>query len=317
MILFGTQAESIHEALAQTGRLVTRTSSATWSVALKSAPSPITVQFTENWLTFAARVECPPAGRHDLTPPNLTPTDLADLLHNNSTLTGSLKFGLTPRRAELQLLAELAVADELDVATRIGDLCGALASVAQQTASTPSTGFKDLAETISLGNVASQAIDPPAGDCLMRLAEESGWPCQARASGQLVMRLDLQDGVAYATLEANGQSGCRLSVPLEVAQDLTPPSRTAIDLLLLTACRLVRMVRAARTFEQSAGIYVWEMVWSDIPAAGELHHALSALSVACRMTAREAELLGTEDIARDYLAVRGWSSKTAVNVAFS
>ena len=52
----------------------------------------------------------------------------------------------------------------------------------------------------------------------------------------------------------------------------------------------------------------FEVIFESPPTPGVLRHALSALSVACRLCGREAKALEAEGLAREYLSVRGWSS---------
>jgi hypothetical protein len=68
------------------------------------------------------------------------------------------------------------------------------------------------------------------------------------------------------------------------------------------------MVRLARaTAEERAGRTAvrFEVVFVSPPCAAEMAHALSALSVACRLCGREAKVLQQDEgAAEEYLALR-------------
>jgi hypothetical protein len=83
-------------------------------------------------------------------------------------------------------------------------------------------------------------------------------------------------------------------------------SQYATELLLLWASRAVRMARAtATTTDDGTTQYCWEVLLGSAPTSRELDHALTALSVACRMSLREAQALQDKEIARVYLAMQG------------
>jgi hypothetical protein len=71
----------------------------------------------------------------------------------------------------------------------------------------------------------------------------------------------------------------------------------------------LRLVRPCAT-HGAAGETLLLDAWLGIaPQPQHLHDVLSALSVASGMAAREVVLLSNEQIARRYLAARGWSAR--------
>ena len=82
-----------------------------------------------------------------------------------------------------------------------------------------------------------------------------------------------------------------------------------MGVLLLHASHFLRMVRAAARAAEAGTVYGWEVVLDPEAGAPELQHALAALSVACRLSAREVPALEQDDgLARRYLTLRGWYS---------
>ena len=68
------------------------------------------------------------------------------------------------------------------------------------------------------------------------------------------------------------------------------------------------MVRAAGSIEEAEAEPGFEVVFRSRPDPRELGHAFGALSLACRLAAREAALLwGDESVARAYL--EHWRSR--------
>ena len=87
------------------------------------------------------------------------------------------------------------------------------------------------------------------------------------------------------------------------------PCRQALAVALLTICGIIRMARATARENDGQAAARFEVVFSNAPCSGELVHALAALSVACRLCGKEVKVLQEEEeVAREYLAVRGWPS---------
>ena len=78
------------------------------------------------------------------------------------------------------------------------------------------------------------------------------------------------------------------------------------SLLLLTVEARNRLKAVAEKHGESF-VLRCEAPLSETPPSPELVHALSALSVACRLCGKEVSHLTDKKIAEGYLAVRGWS----------
>jgi len=139
---------------------------------------------------------------------------------------------------------------------------------------------------------------------LEQRCEESGWDCVRRSSGRLTAALDTTPP-QHATVTSNG-NGVQLFV--DIADYSTAPAacRVAAAMLALESSGQMRMVRAAVDENQSR--LRFETVFQVMPSAEELAAGFSVLSVAVALTAESLAALQNEDLARDYLTIRGWSA---------
>ncbi len=130
-----------------------------------------------------------------------------------------------------------------------------------------------------------------------------------RAGDQVAIELDVPDAFCQALVQPKGEGGLRLRVELATVPSACTTGRHAASALLLHASHLVRMARATARTAEGAIVYGWEISLDRVARAREVQHALAALSVACRLCAREIQLLGQdESLARKFLVVRGWCS---------
>lgn len=134
--------------------------------------------------------------------------------------------------------------------------------------------------------VRSRAAEPPQNAALQREAATS----------------------VTSTAASTGEQGVYLWTELEGAVAESTLCRYAADMLLLAACRTVRMARASADHAGPDSAYRWEMLWDRWPLPAELSHGLAALAVACQLTAQEVAALRDQRVATAYLAARGWSS---------
>ena len=150
------------------------------------------------------------------------------------------------------------------------------------------------------GEGARTECDPAVE--LAAQCRESGWTFAER-SGKLVVDLEVPDAFQQAAVEPKAQRGVAVSVDVTASgEPLAMPCQEALALLLLRACGVVRMVRAAVEDVGSGTAARFEVLFSDTPCSAELAHAFSALSVACRIAGREAAILQHDEIvARAYL----------------
>jgi len=228
------------------------------------------------------------------------------MIRANAELDDGVKFVLGDGPGEVRLAAEMPLEadDDLDPGPWIGRVCAGFREGVRRLASRAAPGPSHEAD-----DVADPAEpDHEADGELAALCQQAQWPFTQRASGQVVVPLDVPDelrGLLQASL-APGPAGVRrLRVELAGAAPQTPVCRVAVEVLLLTACRTVRLARAIGVRVRGGEGYGWEAVWEPEGGPRNLDHALAALSVACRMTALEVGVLHEETFARRYLAMRG------------
>jgi hypothetical protein len=139
----------------------------------------------------------------------------------------------------------------------------------------------------------SRAADdvPPAP--VARLAAEAGWPFVERSPQRVAVPLEVSRRAIDAVVEPAPEGGVVVSAALTNGR--VPPAganREALAVLLLTVTGRVHLARAAaREQPQDGAATRLETVLPAACGARHLHHALSALSVACRLCVLEAEVL--------------------------
>jgi hypothetical protein len=147
-----------------------------------------------------------------------------------------------------------------------------------------------------------------AGDLdLASLCDEAGWPPSSRAFGHVRVAIDVPGQFLQAEVGHDDEGNIRVQVPMaEWSEDTSPACASAVALLQLRVCAAVRSARARVSIFDSQSLGLLEVGLDSDPSPGDLGHALSALSVACRMCAREAEALaGDENLAQTYLRICG------------
>lgn len=132
---------------------------------------------------------------------------------------------------------------------------------------------------------------------------EAGWPTEVRADGSLALDLGVPDAFIQAEIELRrGEQLCTAS--LAAPQSVSAAGREAMAMLLLRAGGAVRLARPVLPRSDDAPRF--EVVLTADPDVGELAHALAALAVACRLFAREIEVVQRSDaIASRVRAFRG------------
>jgi hypothetical protein len=143
---------------------------------------------------------------------------------------------------------------------------------------------------------------------LASLCSASAWPRHPRANG-FAMSLETADGFHQALVEQDSRWGVVARVEQVVLAEWTEASRHASAQFLLHANGSIRFARAICWSpvdgQQALGFEVL-LGWNV--SAQQLSLALAALSVACRLCAREIGSLGEERIASAFLRLRGASS---------
>ena len=241
-----------------------------WELTLRD--TPILARQAAPWLVMTS-----PAPRD---------VSLLALLGWNAALPGRVKFALRAN-GEPQIRAEIPI-DE-DAAPLIHEAW---------------RGF-ETALTLLRG----EECQAPAGtshtmaqDDFKRLCDEAEWPCTQRSDGTCVVELECPGSFVQASL-APRDGGVRVSVPLANFDESAAESVSALGVLLLSAGSAMRMVRPVCETSDGKISPRLEVDFSAVPAAAQLAHALSSLSVACQFCAEEVQALQDPNVAREFLAL--------------
>jgi hypothetical protein len=164
---------------------------------------------------------------------------------------------------------------------------------------------------VSASAVADPTITLATGrddDDLAQRCSDAGWTFTQRPDGELVVDLDVPDGFFQASVARHGGAQTCVSVTLTSGVEFPAPECEAAFWVLLL--RIGGAVRMARAVTQATGGGVaagFEVRFASAPVAGELGHALSALSIACRAGGREAAVVATNpQLACEYLRRSPW-----------
>jgi hypothetical protein len=209
-----------------------------------------------------------------------------ELLERNRALPGLLKFALNGG-GRPQLRAEVPL-DE-DAAALIRETRSALDGTL---AALGGDQVLPFAETPAA---------PLSQDALRLLCEEAGWSSAPRSDGSCAVELETPGAFTPASVAADA-CGLRVFAPLPGCDAAAGESVHAIATLLLIAAGTVRMARPVFETKDGRVHPAFEVVFSTVPAAWLLAHALSALSVGCQFCAEEAGALRSADVARAFLA---------------
>jgi hypothetical protein len=288
----GKHEFAIRQALGACAACVEETRPRGWRVSLANGrPLDVDVQADENWLTLSTPV---PGAR----------ADCIELLRLNHGLGGSSRIALVPGTWSLELRSDVPLVDTwpdsdlpeaMSLAIRIGEACD---------------GLKQASDRLHGGLHTRDDEPDPAervwSDCaavtrLADLCREAGWPYVERRGGALAIELDVADACHHALFELRSERA-ELSVPVTLVDVESAHAREAIGVLLLSACRTLRFARAAVTGGQ-APTARFEVMFAEPPVAPELDEALRALSTACLLCAREAEMLREQAVAMKFLDV--------------
>jgi hypothetical protein len=262
---------------------------------LREKRSPgISVLIEEPWLTLST----PLAGGHVHGP--AMARCAVEMLQRNGVAASLAKLVIPPQHARAQAVAESAM-DRRDADDAITDW------VRQ--------AVDDLA-LITAASVTDHPIarppQPPPN--LEELCTSAGWNFHRRGAGRIAIALDVPGSSANAVLACGSENDIQAIVEWPGWSAATEKSRQAAALLLLKVGGVVRLVRPAIALAGEREMLQLQAPLGPAPGAGELDHALAALSIACRMCQREAALLlSDESIARRYLSLCGWSAEAAAS----
>lgn len=269
-ILLSATGEAVAAAFKHFGPVEQRASR--WRIGAGSAD--IDVRAAGAWLLFDAAF-------HDDRAP-------LKLLRRNATITGSAKFVLTPEN-QARVRAELMLEEDADCAGMIGEIRDGFAAV---------LAGKEL--------VPRPAEPEGNTENLRRLCKETGWTFIERADGSLSVTLETGGGLHQASVSPRG-AGVRISAAFGTCDSPPDTVRQAIAVLLLTTGGMVRLVKPAVGELDGEFAPDFSVAFAAVPPAEGIATAFSALSVACRHCGEEEYALHDETVARQYLAIRGWS----------
>ncbi|MBM3882251.1 MAG: hypothetical protein FJ387_21450 [Verrucomicrobia bacterium] len=202
------------------------------------------------------------------------------------------------------LRADVPLAPELDLAEWV-DRCSAQFEVALDPRQTGPRLPPDAQPDNSTA---------PGPTDVRRLCAEAGWNGTERDQGFSVPLEgnDHQPHAALLTATTALGSALRAQVELERFDAPARDCQAALGLFLLLVNRRLRWARAE--LDEGNGSTVVRLV-VELPAPvtpRALHHALSALSVGVRLSGAEVAALGhSEELAQEYLRLRGWSWEPA------
>ena len=256
---------AVDAALATVPGMVEQTAPGRYRVAL--AGVCVTAWVDDSWLVMQS--------------PALGETSAAAMLARNSMLPALVKFALDGSGNPM-ICAQIPIADLTGSAPLIRSTCEGIATAAA-----------DSPAPIGI------PVTPPD---LQGLCAEARWDFTTRSDGSLAVELECHGAFAQASLRAHGE-GVHLSVELADCLPCSPESESAIALLLLIAGGAVRLARPV--LEQGGEMRTprFEAVFSTIPSAAELSHALCALSVAFAACSEEVRVLWDPNVASEYLAL--------------
>jgi hypothetical protein len=263
-------------------------SSGSWSwqcVIENGARLSFAASFDEGFLQLA----CQPQAIRE------TALSLEDAMLCNKTLAGGVKLALNPSSRGLHLRTDIVVLYEKQLIDRME---WAL------------EGFHDGNRQLESPHAHNESVSSQAArDSDVDLAEllrESSWPCAERGANDFSSKLD----AGAAPPASIRMIGSTLEFRVELlrcnaSEDIT---RQALALYLLTANSSLRMARACAAHADGQISYGFHVSLPSSPATEEVQHALSALSVAYRMCAREANVLLHGAAAQHYMTARNLSS---------
>ncbi len=320
-----TLEESIHNVLSAQVAAVNRDGDRNWGIQLGCEGAHAgTVSIDGDWLI----VRVPVSGRR--TPRCLGQEYLSGLLRFSGLLPAGVKYVLEGSTPGLSVAFDLRMPHESstlpDGADRFAEqLASGLAGVEQafallkggaefgEQAGVPS---EPTSETTSAGSGTDQDTntdaDQAAGtdsESWQKLVETAGWPNTVRASGRIGIPLETSTEHVQAVLEPLPGDAARVSFECATGNVTGDIGQHALAVMLLTVAGAVRWTRPVTEPDAADGPphCGWEVALSPGADEVDMQQALSVLSIAAVMTARESRLFAEESVARSYLEIRGWS----------
>jgi hypothetical protein len=212
-------------------------------------------------------------------------------MRGNCTLSGGVKLALDASSCGLQLRADIVVLEEEQLLHRFEWALN---------------GFHDGHGLLIHCDFRRGRMAAPAGCALAanlgELLHETSWQCTERGPNDFSADLGAESAPP-ARIRMN-ENSLVLSVELVRSSAAAEVSRQALAVFLLTASSALRLARAYEIEADGQQSFGFQVNLPAAPAPEEIDHALAALSIACRVCAREASVLLDEAAARSYLAAR-------------
>ena len=286
-------SEAVGRALRKTAGRVKSSGHGGWTFTVSNGSVlPASASLDADWLGFEAVL---PAKRGD----GMDAEGLWRLLVWNGRIGGGARYTAVPGSGRVCVRADVPVCAGVDVSARVKEVCAGLAAAHHRYRS----GGKRKRGGVGSKDDGSTA----AGERVSELCRSAGWETTDRSSGEVLVELEVPGSFQQARATVGGDGGVVFGVRLLDGSDLCGASRGAVALMLLSASRTLRMVRA--TAEAGAeGAVGFEVALGPGAGSAEAGHALCALSVACRDCSEEAEALCEASLAEQYWEVCGWSA---------
>jgi hypothetical protein len=276
----GTRLLVIDDALRSCAEEVEQTQAGRWRVTIGNGfPIDLDARDDDGWLMFSR-----PAGRASAA--------WFRVLCLNSGLDLASRVGLEPLTSSLHLLSEVPAGDDVNLPARIREACTGLGRALARLGGV---------ERVHDDTTPAAAVMKTQMSEIADLCRESGWRAVERRDGALSVELDVA-GACHQAIGRTDDGAVGVSVEIARWERATPAARDALAILLLSACRAHRFVRASASETGEAIAARFEVRFGGRPHATELDEALRAMSVACRLYAREADVLQDESIATDFVA---------------
>ena len=251
------------------------------------------VSSDNEWLVLRTRPEAPLAARVRTT------ESLLQMLRANAWLPGGVKFAVESHLRQFVLVGEIPLdEEEVDLDQRIQEVMEGFRQAA--------LGWPELQlSPPTMASAKAMPSEDSSWGAAMSLCQQSGLTASVRGDGRLFVKLDVPGEFCQAMLSCSETQSARLTVELSNVE-LNTAARHATEAVLLEGCRIVRMARATARKTNEGLSYGWETVLPETASVRALQLSIATLSLACRLTVREARALQDEGVAAEYLYVRGW-----------
>lgn len=296
-LLPAAAAATVEKGLLEAGTELRKLGPASWRCVLSNGTTVrVGARLDSEWLSMSARLSRGPGAGMGIDP--------WALLEANTGLAGSVKLAVLPVDPGLFIRAELPVGPTAGLDLRVLQACAGFKQAAALYFRLTKQGNVEIpcaTRAVKDAALESEHIDLPG------LAGEAGWEVTERPDGTHLVTLDLPNEFAQAQVGTGEGGTVRVATEIPPCSGTPSPCcRKALGVLLLRVSGAVRLARAAAersTGDGSDGAGgCFEVVFDSRPCAAELDHALAALSVACRLSRREARLLVSDErIAAAYL----------------